>query len=117
MTGADTTAARRQKGPVLADVRGLVGHEVRITAAGCKPTVGRIRAADHRGVTLDVGGSVVFFSWSRIRESPDPERGEAMTPPEAESSPMTLDLRPPAPDFDRIPAELPGASAMGSLEA
>ena len=40
-----------------------------------------------------------------------------MTPPEAEFSPMTLDLRPPAPDFDRNRADPPGASAMGSLEA
>lgn len=64
----ESDAAKRHEGPVLRDVKGLVGQSVRITAAGCKPTIGRIRAADHRGVTLDVGGSVVFYSWGRIRE-------------------------------------------------
>ena len=68
MTEAEKTAARRQQGPVLADVRGLTGQEVRITSGRSAPVVGRIRAADHRGITLDVSGSVVFFTWSRIRE-------------------------------------------------
>lgn len=64
----EDSAAQQRQGPVLADVRGLVGQSVRITTAGCKPTIGRIRAVDHRGVTLGTAGTIRFYAWSRIKE-------------------------------------------------